>query len=104
MTLEKCRIRRDFGWTQFVDQMDDDGHRRRVGNVCTKIVFRVGARNARRLVGYQPSVSIMDLIGMLNFSTFVELLVGGVPSSPFTLRCLPPPAGIAALALDEESR
>ena len=89
---------------QFVDQLDDDVIAAVLGNVGTKIVFRVGARDARRLVGYQPSVSIMDLIGMPNFSAFVELLVGGVPSSPFTLRCLPPPAGIATLALDEESR
>jgi hypothetical protein len=62
-----------------------------VPNVGTKIVFRVGARDARRLVGYQPTISITELIGMPNFAAFVELLVGGVPTSPFTLRCLPPP-------------
>jgi len=62
-----------------------------LGNVGTKITFRVGARDARRLIGYQPAISITELIGMPNFAAFVELLVGGVPTSPFTLRCLPPP-------------
>jgi hypothetical protein len=46
----------------------------------------------------------MDLIGMPNFSAFVELQVGGVRSLPFTLRCLPPPAGPAALRLADKSR
>ncbi len=76
---------------QFVDQLDEEIIAAVLGNVGTKITFRVGARDARRLIGYQPAISITELIGMPNFAAFVELLVGGVPTSPFTLRCLPPP-------------
>jgi hypothetical protein len=76
---------------QFVDQLDEEVIAAVLGNVGTKITFRVGARDARRLIGYQPAISITELIGMPNFAAFVELLVGGVPTSPFTLRCPPPP-------------
>ena len=89
---------------QFVDQLDEEVITAVLGNVGTKITFRVGARDARRLVGYQPAISITELIGMPNFAAFVELLVGGVPTSPFTLRCPPPPASPAALALAEENQ
>jgi hypothetical protein len=80
---------------QFVDQLDDAIIAAMLGNVGTKVVFRVGALDARRLVGFQPAVTVSELIGMPNFAAFVELLVGGVPSAPFTLRCPPPPDGVA---------
>ena len=76
---------------QFVDQLDEGVIAAVLGNVGTKLTFRVGARDARRLVDYQPAISITELIGMPNFAAFVELLVGGVPTAPFTLRCPPPP-------------
>ena len=79
---------------QFVDQLDDAIIAAMLGNVGTKVVFRVGALDARCLVGFQPTVTVSELIGMPNFAAFVELLVGGVPSAPFTLRCPPPPDGV----------
>lgn len=76
---------------QFIDQLPADALAAVLGNVGTKLVFRVGATDAQRIVGYQPSLKVDDLIRLPNYCLFAELLVGGVPSVPFTVFTPPPP-------------
>lgn len=76
---------------QFIDQLQEETLAAVLGNVGTKIIFRVGARDAQRLVAYQPSLTAADLIRMPNFTALAELLVSGVPSAPITLFMPPPP-------------
>lgn len=77
---------------QFVDQLPEETLASVLGNVGTKVIFRVGPRDAARISGYQPDLSVTDLIRLPNFTAFVEVLANGVPMAPFTLKTLPPPA------------
>jgi hypothetical protein len=76
---------------QFVDQLPEETLAAVLGNVGTKLIFRVGARDAQRIAGYQPALCVEELIGLPNFTACAELLVDGVPSPPFTLLTAPPP-------------
>lgn len=83
---------------QFVDQLPAETLSAVLGNVGTKLLFRVGARDAARLQSYQPDLGISELVYLPNFVAIAETLVNGVPSQPFTLHALPPPSTANTLA------
>jgi hypothetical protein len=77
---------------QFIDQLPEEVLAAVLGNVGTKLMFRVGARDAHRLVAHHPSLSVSELVRLPNFAAIAELLAEGVPSAPITLRMPHPPA------------
>jgi DNA helicase HerA-like ATPase len=76
---------------QFVDQLPDDVLAAVLGNVGTKIVFRIGPRDAPRVGSFLPGVSTSELLRMPNFTALVEILVDGIPCGPITVMTPPPP-------------
>ena len=77
--------------TQFLEQLDEVTLASIFGNVGTTISFQVSQHDAEILAnelggGLLPA----DLLMLPKFQAYVRLLVGGVPSSPFSVRTLPP--------------
>lgn len=75
---------------QFVEQIPEQVLAAVIGNVGTRILFRTGARDALKMVGYMPELSVRELTGLPNFTAITEVLAAGAPSGPFTLIPLPP--------------
>ena len=77
--------------TQFLDQLDELTLASMFGNVGTTIAFQVSQHDAEILAnelggGLLPA----DLLTLPKFQAYVRLLAGGVPSTPFSVRTLPP--------------
>lgn len=77
---------------QFIEQLPNEVLTGVLGNVGTKLMFRVGARDANRIQSYVPDLEVSELTYLPNFHVLAEMLVDGMPSRPFTLRTLAPPA------------
>ncbi len=78
---------------QFMAQLPDDIRDAVIGNVGTKIAFRIGATDAEFLAKqFEPTFSAQDLEQQQTRHASVSLLVGGVPAQPFTMSTvdLPP--------------
>jgi len=77
--------------TQFLEQLDELTLASIFGNVGTTISFQVSQHDAEIMAnelggGLLPS----DLLSLPKFQAYVRLLIGGVPSAPFSVRTLPP--------------
>ncbi|MGD9723574.1 MAG: TraM recognition domain-containing protein [Pirellulales bacterium] len=77
--------------TQFLDQLDELTRASMFGNVGTTVVFQVSQRDAEILAqelggGLLPA----DLLTLPKYQAYVRLLTNGVPSTPFSVRTLPP--------------
>ena len=78
---------------QFIAQLDEKIRDAVVGNVGTKVAFRVGTTDAEFLEKqFQPTFSQSDLENLPNRHSVCALLVNGVPARPFSLQTanLPP--------------
>jgi hypothetical protein len=78
---------------QFIAQLDEKIRDAVVGNVGTKVAFRVGTTDAEFLEKqFQPTFSQQDLENLPNRHAVCALLVNGVPARPFSLQTanLPP--------------
>ena len=78
---------------QFIAQLDEKIRDAVVGNVGTKVAFRVGTTDAEFLEKqFQPIFSQQDLENLPNRHAVCALLVNGVPARPFSLQTvnLPP--------------
>jgi len=78
--------------TQFLEQVDELTRASMFGNVGTIVTFQVSQRDAEIMAdelggGLLPA----DLLTLPKFRAYMRLLVDGVPSSPFSVRTLPPP-------------
>jgi len=78
--------------TQFLEQVDDLTRASMFGNVGTIVTFQVSQSDAEIMAdelggGLLPA----DLLTLPKFRAYMRLLVDGVPSSPFSVRTLPPP-------------
>jgi hypothetical protein len=72
---------------QFIAQLDEKIRDAVMGNVGTKIAFRIGTTDAEFLEKqFQPVFTRNDLENQENRTAAVALLVNGVPARPFTLR------------------
>ncbi len=76
---------------QFIGQLSEDVRNAVFGNVGSIISFRTGPEDADFLVKqFQPVFNVGDLTGVPNGHAVVRLMVGGLPSQPFSLTALPP--------------
>lgn len=80
---------------QFMAQLDDKIKSAVIGNVGTKIAFRVGTTDAEFLAKqFEPVFSASDLETLENYTACVSLLVSGTPAKPFSLRTEKPKAAV----------
>lgn len=76
---------------QFTTQLTDEIRDAVFGNIGTVISFRVGTNDAEFLAKYfAPVFDINDLQRVPNHNAIVRMLIGGVPSQPFSMAGLPP--------------
>ena len=76
---------------QFIGQLTDEIRDAIFGNVGSKIILRASANDSDFLVKYaQPMFESEDIIKLPNYNAVVSLMVGGVPSQPFSMATLPP--------------
>lgn len=76
---------------QYIEQLDDTVRAAIFGNVGTMIVFRVGAIDGEALEKeFAPSFLANDFVNLPNFNIYVNLMIDGVSSKPFSARTLPP--------------
>jgi hypothetical protein len=77
--------------TQFLDQLDELTRASMFGNVGTTVAFQLSQHDAEIMAnelggGLLPA----DLLALPKFQAYVRMLTDGVPSSPFSVRTLPP--------------
>ena len=78
---------------QYLAQMDEATLEAVFGNVGSLLVFQVGARDAEALAEQLGGdATPQDLIALPRYRAYARLLVDGMPSRPFSLETLPPPA------------
>lgn len=76
---------------QFTTQLTEEIRDAVFGNIGTVIAFRVGTNDAEFLAKYfAPVFDINDLQRVPNHNSIVRMLIGGVPSQPFSMASLPP--------------
>jgi len=76
---------------QFIGQLSEDVKNAVFGNVGTIVSFRTGPEDAEFLVKqFQPVFDAHDLVNIPNGRAILRLMVGGLPSQPFSINALPP--------------
>jgi len=76
---------------QFTTQLTEEIKDAVFGNVGTIISFRVGTADADFLAKqFMPVFTTDDLQKIPNYNTVVRMLIGGVPTQPFSMAGLPP--------------
>jgi hypothetical protein len=70
---------------QYLDQLEPELLRAVLGNVGLVVAFRVGAPDARYLAReFEPRFGELDLINLENHHVYLELMIDGTPSQPFS--------------------
>jgi hypothetical protein len=76
---------------QFIGQLPDQVREAVFGNIGTIVAHRMGPDDAEFMVKqFQPVFDTHDLVNIPNFNAAMRLMIGGLPSQPFTLRDLAP--------------
>ena len=76
---------------QFTTQLTDEIRDAVFGNVGTIVSFRVGTADAEFLVKqFTPIFDMDDLQRIPNYNAVVRMLIGGIPTQPFSMAGLPP--------------
>lgn len=76
---------------QFIGQLSQEIRDAVFGNIGTIIAHRMGPEDAEFMVKqFAPAFDASDLVNLPNYNAAVRLMVGGVPSAPFTMQNLPP--------------
>jgi hypothetical protein len=76
---------------QFTTQLTEEIRDAVFGNIGTIVTFRVGTNDAEFLAKYfSPVFDIHDLQRVPNFNSVTRMLIGGVPTQPFSMATLPP--------------
>lgn len=76
---------------QFMTQLTDKIREAILGNVGTILCGRVGVTDAELMVkAFSPTFTAEDLTKQANYSTICKVMMFGMPSSPFTMKFLPP--------------
>ncbi|HSX14347.1 MAG TPA: ATP-binding protein [Candidatus Saccharimonadales bacterium] len=76
---------------QFISQLSEEIRTAVFGNVGSVVSFRTGPEDADFLVKqFAPIFDSHDLVNIPNYNAVIRLMVGGLPSQPFSLRALPP--------------
>ena len=72
---------------QFMGQLSDEIREAVFGNIGTIVAHRMGPEDAEFMVKqFSPVFDASDLVNMPNFNSAVRLMIGGLPSQPFTMR------------------
>jgi hypothetical protein len=75
---------------QFTTQLTTEIRDAVFGNIGTIISFRIGQSDLESLGKYfQPTFDEDDLLRLPNHNTIVRTLIGGVPTSPFSMATIP---------------
>lgn len=76
---------------QFTTQLTDEIREAVFGNIGTIVCYRVGTNDADFLSKYfSPVFDVQDLQMVPNFNSVTRMLIGGVPTQPFSMMGLPP--------------
>ena len=77
---------------QFTTQLTDEIRDAVFGNIGTIVAFRVGQDEDAEALSkrMRPAFDASDLLRMPNYNAAVRTLIGGVPTSPFSMATLPP--------------
>lgn len=76
---------------QYLGQLDEATANALFGNVGTLISFQVGASDAEPLaLQFGGDLTPPDLLRLPRYQAYVRLLVGGMPSRPFSMQTLAP--------------
>lgn len=76
---------------QFMTQLTDKIREAIIGNVGTVISGRIGITDAEILVKrFAPVFDAEDLTKMPNYSTITTVMINNTPSSPFSMKLVPP--------------
>lgn len=76
---------------QFTTQLSEEIRDAVFGNIGTIVSFRVGTNDAEFLAKYfSPVFDIHDLQRVPNYNSVTRMLIGGVPTQPFSMATLPP--------------
>jgi hypothetical protein len=85
---------------QFIGQLTEPIKNAVFGNVGSIVSFRCGPEDADFLVKqFAPSFDTHDLVNLQVGNAVVRLLVGGLPTQPFSMATLPPLEGVSSLEL-----
>lgn len=75
---------------QFTTQLSQEIRDAVFGNIGTIVSFRIGQNDVDTVGKYfQPIFEAEDLLRVPNYNAIVRTLIGGVPTSPFTMASLP---------------
>lgn len=78
---------------QFIAQLDEKIRDAVFGNVGSLVSFRVGSEDAKFLeTQFSPIFNTNDLMNVPNYNALVRVLANGVPTKPFSIATMPPPA------------
>jgi Helicase HerA, central domain len=81
---------------QFIGQLSEAVKGAVFGNVGTVASYRVGPEDADFLVRqFAPVFDAQDLVNLPNYHAVLRLMIGGLPSQPFSITALPP-LGVAS--------
>ncbi len=76
---------------QFIGQLTNEIRDAVFGNVGTIVAHRMGPEDAEFMVKqFAPIFDAGDLVNIPNYHSVLKLLIGGLPSQPFTMTNLPP--------------
>ncbi|MBQ6510915.1 TraM recognition domain-containing protein [Candidatus Saccharibacteria bacterium] len=76
---------------QFMTQLTDKIREGILGNVGTIICGRIGVTDADLMVkAFSPTFTAEDLTKTMNHAAIAKVMMFGMPSSPFTMKLLPP--------------
>ncbi len=75
---------------QYIGQLTDDIRDAVFGNVGSIINLRASATDADFLVKYfSPTFDVDDIVKLPNYNAIVRIIIGGVPTNPFSMATLP---------------
>jgi len=69
---------------QYLGQLEEEVRDAVLGNVGTMICFRVGSEDADVMSEAAPQASLKDLLSLPNYHAYLQLMVSGNVSRPFT--------------------
>ena len=76
---------------QYVGQLSDEIRDAVFGNIGTIMAHRTGPEDAEFMTKqFAPVFDARDLVNIPNFRSAMRLMIGGLPSQPFTVSDLPP--------------
>jgi hypothetical protein len=76
---------------QFITQLSEEIRDAVFGNIGTVVAHRVGTDDAEYLEKYfRPIFDTEDLQQLPNYNSIIRMLIGGVPTQPFSMADLPP--------------